>query len=173
MKGTIVNCLQELVVEKFGKDKWEKSLEDAGISKNTMFLPFAEVDDPTIMKVIQAVCKNLGITFEQVADAFGDYWVNVYSQRVYPHFYVGHKTAKDLLLAMDSVHVIVTKTMENARPPRFSYEWEDDKTLIMHYRSDRGLIDFLVGLTKGVGKFYKEDISVSKIGTDRIRIVFP
>ncbi len=172
MKGTIVNCLKDLVVSKFGKEKWEKSLEDAGINKTASFLATADVDDSAVMAVVQAVCKNLGLTLEQAADAFGDYWVNVYAQKIYrPYF--KPKTAKDFLLNMDIVHISMTKTMENARPPRFTYEWEDDKNLIMHYRSHRKLIDFLAGLARGVGIYYKEDIRVSKIGTDKIRIVFP
>lgn len=172
MKGTIVKCLQELVVEKFGKDKWEKSLEDANINKNTIFLPFTDVDDGAVLNVVQAVCKNLGVSLEQVADIFGDYWVNVYSQKLYHHFYTKHKTAKEFLLDMDNLHVTMTQTIKNARPPRFTYEWESDNVLIMHYKSHRGLIDFLVGLAKGVGIYYKENIRVSKIGTDKIRIVF-
>ena len=30
MKGVIVNCLGELITEKFGKDKWEEALAHAG-----------------------------------------------------------------------------------------------------------------------------------------------
>ena len=90
MKGTIVKCLQDLVVEKFGKDKWEKSLQDVGLNKTTIFMPFSDVDDAAVMKVVQAVCKNLGITLGQAAEAFGDYWVNVYSQKLYKQYYTKH-----------------------------------------------------------------------------------
>jgi O-methyltransferase involved in polyketide biosynthesis len=45
MKGTIIKCLEELVVTDFGKDKWEKSLEDAGLDKSATFLPIIDVDD--------------------------------------------------------------------------------------------------------------------------------
>ncbi len=62
--------------------------------------------------------------------------------------------------------------MENAHPPRFEYDWKDDKTLILKYKSQRGLIDILVGLIKGVGKYYKEDLKVSKISSDKVQIVF-
>jgi hypothetical protein len=124
------------------------------------------------MKVVQAVCKNLNITLTQAADAFGDYWVNVFSQKIYKSYYVKHKNARNFLLDMDNVHVIMTKTMANAKPPRFTYEWMDKNTLIMNYRSVRGLIDFLVGLIKGVGKYYKEDLQVTKIGANKVRIIF-
>jgi hypothetical protein len=173
MKGTIVKCLQELVVSKFGKEKWEKSLEDVGIAKNTMFLPIGDVDDVAVMKVVQSVCKNLNITLTQAADAFGEYWVNTYSQQLYSSFYKKHKTAKDFLLDMDNLHVTMTNMMKNAHPPRFDYEWKGDNTLIMHYHSQRGMIDFLLGLVKGVGIFYKENLKVSKLGADKLQIVFP
>jgi hypothetical protein len=43
----------------------------------------------------------------------------------------------------------------------------------MKYKSHRNLIDFLVGLIKGVGKFYKEDLKVTKLTNDKVEIVFP
>ncbi|MEW6088023.1 MAG: heme NO-binding domain-containing protein [bacterium] len=171
MKGTIVNCLQELVINKFGKEKWEKSLEEAGVDPNSVFLMTSDIDDAVVVGVIKSVCKNLGITLEQAADAFGDYWINVYAQKFYRSFFAP-KTAKDFLLNMDFVHVAMTNTLKDSRPPRFTCEMEDKKTLVMHYKSKRGLIDFVVGLVNGVGKYYKENLSVSKIGADKVRIVF-
>jgi hypothetical protein len=172
MKGTIVRCLKDLVVTQFGQDKWEKSLKDAGLDTFTMFWPMSDVDDAQVVKLFEAVCQNLNISFVQAADAFGDYWVNVYSQEMYPLYYERHATARDFLLDMDNVHVAMTRSMENARPPRFQYEWKDDKTLIMHYKSHRGLIDFVVGLARGVGKRYEEDIQVTKLGPDKVQIIF-
>ena len=172
MKGTIVKCLEELVCTQFGQDKWEKSLEDAGLKKDTAFYTHMDVDDGAIMKVVGAVCDNLNITLPQAADAFGDYWVNTYSQTIYHTFYERNKTAKELILDMDNVHVAMTKTIENAHPPRFEYEWKDDKTLIVHYKSDRVLVDFAIGLTRGVGKYYNEDLTVTKLGPDKFQTVF-
>jgi len=173
MKGTIICCLRDLVVEKFGKENWAAALTGAGFPPHQMFMPMQDVDDTQVQKLIESVCKTLGVTLVQAADAFGDYWVSVYSQKLYSHYYAGHKDAKSLIQAMDAVHVQITKSMPNARPPRFTYEWKNDKTLVMHYRSHRGLIDILAGLARGVGKFYGEKLEVSKRGTDAIEIVFP
>lgn len=74
---------------------------------------------------------------------------------------------------MDHVHTAVTKRLADARPPRFEYEWKDNQTLIMHYKSPRGLIDFMVGLIKGVGKYFEKDLKVTKLGNDKVKIVFP
>ena len=172
MKGVIVHCLQKLVTEKFGQDKWEKSLSDAGLDRRAMFLPTSQVEDSTVMDVVKAVCGNLGITLAQAADAFGEYWVNTYSLNMYPSYYASCKTARDFILEMDNVHLAMTKAMKDARPPRFSYKWKDENTLVMHYKSHRGLIDFAAGLVKGVGIYFNEDLKVIKKGSDKLQVVF-
>jgi len=173
MKGSIVQAMKEMIVEKYGAQKWQEALVKAGINQEPLILPTSDIDDQVVMNVIKSACDVLNLSLEQVADAFGDYWVNVYSQKLYRIYYVGCNTSKDFLLKMDAVHVMVTKNIQNAHPPRFEYEWKDQKTLIMKYKSHRNLIDFLVGLIKGVGKFYKEDLKVTKLTNDKVEIVFP
>ncbi len=173
MKGVIACCLRDLVVSLRGEAMWEQCLESAGVDKKTTFLPISDVPDATVMAVIQSVCKNMDLTIEQAADAFGDYWVNVYAQKMYKNYFQLHRTARDFLLAMDRVHKEMTLTMKDAHPPRFSYEWKDARTLIMTYDSQRGLIDLLVGLVKGVGRFYRERLVVTKLSPTQVRIVFP
>jgi hypothetical protein len=172
MKGCIALALKELIEEKFGKEKWQKALTDAGLDEEPLILPISDVDDGVVMGVIKSVCNVCGLTLQEAADAFGDYWVNVYSQRVYPSHYEGIKSAKEFILKMDDVHVSATKNMPNAHPPRFDYEWKDDATLIMTYKSERGLIDIMVGLIKGVGKLYKENLRVNKVGDNKVEITF-
>ena len=60
----------------------------------------------------------------------------------------------------------MTKTMASAHPPRFRYEWQGDKHLIMHYQSQRGLVALMPGLIRGLGKYYKDNPSVSLNGND-------
>ncbi|HAR64258.1 MAG: hypothetical protein DKM50_02390 [Candidatus Margulisiibacteriota bacterium] len=173
MKGVIAICLEQLVVEKFGKDKWEKVLTSIGLPADTKFLPTADIDDAAVMAAIKATCTVLGITLAQAADAFGDYWVNVYAKNMYGAYYLKPKNAKEFLLAMDKVHERTTMTVANAHPPRFEYEEKDAKTLIMKYQSKRGLIDILMGLVKGVGKHFNESLKVTKLDESRLQIVFP
>jgi hypothetical protein len=172
MKGVIPDCLSKLVESKFGKDKWEDSLEAAGLPRNTSFPVTQDVPDADVIKVVESVCKVLNITLQQAADAFGDFWVNDYAPKIYKSYYRQANSAKEMLLNMDNVHKTVTQKIPNAHPPRFAYNWENDKTLVMTYKSDRGLIDFLVGLIKGVGKYYKEDLKVVKLGNDKVQIIF-
>jgi len=173
MKGVIAACLAELVKEKYGKEKWAAVLEDAGLSPTTMFMPSANIEDAAVMKVVGSVCKVLNITMLQAADAFGDYWVTTYAPKVYKAYYRGKPNARDFLTNMDYVHKTVTERIPDAHPPRFDYEWKDDNTLIMHYKSSRGMIDFFVGLLKGVGHYFNEKLVVTKLGLTKVKIVFP
>ena len=132
-----------------------------------------DIDDDLALAIVDSTCQALNISLVQAADAFGDYWINVYAPNHYRAYYEEASSAKEFLLKMDSVHYAMTQIVPDARPPRFGYEWRDDKTLVMKYSSHRGLIDFVVGLAKGVGKYYGENLQVTKLGADRAEIVFP
>jgi hypothetical protein len=172
MKGVIALCAKELVVDKFGKDKWDEILKNAGLETEPLILPITNVDDNLVMEIVKSIGKVLNLSLEQVADAFGDYWVNVYSQKMYANYYKQAENAKDFLLKMDDLHTAMTKNMEGAKPPHFEYEQPADNILIMKYHSNRGLVDFVVGLAKGVAKYYGEDVEVSKEDSDKVKIVF-
>jgi hypothetical protein len=172
MKGAVASCLRDLVIKKFGIEKWEACLTTAGVPKNSIFLASQDVDDATVMKIINAVCKVANLTLAQAADAFGEHWVCSYAAGIYKAHYAGVSTARQFLLKLDEVHRITTETIPNAHPPRFDYTWENDKTLIMKYKSQRGLLDLLLGLVKGVGRYFKEDVRVTKNGPDSLRVVF-
>jgi len=165
-------CIKELVVNKFGNEKWKEILKMSGIEQEPTILPTSDVDDSVCMKVIDSICKCLNLTLQQVADAFGEYWMCEFAPQIYSVYYTGVKNAKEFLLKMDYAHYSSTRVLPDARPPRFDYEWIDDKTLIMHYKSHRGLIDFMVGLIKGVGKYFNEDLRVRKLDNKRVEIVF-
>jgi len=172
MKGVILMCLGELVTKKFGDDKWKAILRGAGKSENSTFLAVANIDDSDATKVIEQTCKVLGITLPQAADAFGEYWACTFAPKMYKMFYDGKKSAKELISSMDDVHRIVTKNIAGARPPRFDYDWKSDNKVVISYKSHRGLIDILIGLIKGVGKYYRENVIVRKLDGRNVEVTF-
>ncbi len=173
MKGIIANCLKELVCEKFGEDKWEEILQTSGLDTVYMIQPSENIDDELVLRMIDSTCKVLNITQVQAADAFGEYWVNVFAPRVYHVYYKGVDSAKDFLLKMDEIHKKVTNDIEGSKPPSFEYELTSENKLIINYKSERGLIDILIGLIKGVGKYFKEDLAVKKLSDNKVEVIFP
>lgn len=172
MKGIIVKCLKDMVQENFGTDKWVKILESSDLDPDLAIKAHDDIEDAIVLKVVESTCNVLNVSLSQAADAFGDYWVNVFAPKIYDVYYKGSTTAREFILKMDEVHSRVTKNIENARPPRFEYEWKSDTNLLVTYKSHRGLIDFFVGLAKGVGKYFNENLVVTKLSDNQVEIIF-
>jgi hypothetical protein len=172
LKGVIGLCLSQMVTEKFGLEKWQQIATRTGLKNGTVFLAGSDYEDQTVLKLVESTCAVLNITLQQAADAFGDYWVNVFAPKLYAPHYNRIKSAREFLLKMDSVHETTTRNITNAKPPRFEYEWKDPHTLLMTYKSQRNLIDFLVGLIKGVGIHFNEKLEITKLNNEKVQIVF-
>jgi hypothetical protein len=172
MKGVIFLALREMVENKHGENKWNEVLEVAAFSGEPTVLAADNFDDAKLMKVFGALSSVLKLSAQQVYDEFGDYWINVYAPRVYWSYYTEINDAKTFLSRMDEIHVKLTKNVLGSKPPRFEYEWKNDKTFIMRYISERELIDLMVGLIKGVGKHYKEELYVRKLSNEEVEINF-
>jgi hypothetical protein len=175
MKMQIIDCLSALVKEKFGKEKWDEilTLSDMGRGSNSFkyFVGFDIIDEKA-MDIVQNTCKVLNITLEQAADAFGDYWISSYAPKIYPKYYDRFKSAKAFIMGMDQVHREVTEDIENAHPPRFDFEELNDNTLRVHYKSKRKMIDFYIGLVKGIGNYFNVKLEIIKESDEHVLIKF-
>jgi len=172
MKGVIANCLREVVILKFGNSKWNEIMNASGLNPNMAILSSLDLDDAVVVNVVKNTCKTLHLTLEQVTDMFGDHWMNAFAPKIYKPYYGTNTTAREFLLKISEIHDKVTKNIPNAHPPKFEYEWKNETTLILTYISPRGLIDFVVGLVKGVGKYFHERLSVRKISSTKVEVVF-
>jgi len=173
MKGVIIKCLKDMVSEKFGSEKWIKILEMSELDPYMAIKALDDIEDATALKLIDSTCSVLDVTLPQAAELFGDYWVNVFAPKIYSIYYEGLNSAKEFILHMDELHTKVTNHIANARPPRFTYDWKDDNILLVTYQSHRGLIDIFIGLAKGVGTYFNEDIKVKKLSEQQVEIIFP
>ena len=172
MKGTIVKCLSDLVKNNFGEHNWKEILQQSGVSPYTAILVTSDIDDKTVFKLIENTCKVLNITKQQACDAFGDYWVNTYAPKIYSMYYAKFENAKQFIMGMEKTHETVTKHILNARPPRFTFEEVDENTIIVNYISARNMIDFYIGLVKGIGKYFNTPIDVKKLSEERVKLTF-
>ena len=172
MKGTIVNCLEALVTKKFGAGKWKESLERAGMEESRTFTMLGDVDEAEFIKLMEGFARAASLSMEQVIEAFGEYWSTVYGPNIYGAYFSHAKGARELLLNLDHIHEVMTKSMKSARPPRFRYEWKGEKELIMHYESGRGLVILMPALIRGVGKYYKERLTAQVVG-NAVHVHFP
>ena len=173
MKMEIVDCLSEMVKKNFGEDKWREIYEGVGLNHNrTKYINGMDIFDKKVFEIIHKTCEVLEINMAQAADAFGDYWINVYAVRYYKRYYEKYKTAKEFLLNMDKVHVDVTKIVENAHPPRFKTKIISENKIQVKYISKRKMIVFYIGLVKGIAKYFHEKINIQQLSEEDVIIEF-
>jgi hypothetical protein len=174
MKGTITKCLGDWVTAKYGKERWRDILTQANAGEKSMSITMAvaDVDDKLAVALFAATGKVLGLDENQVADGFGEYWCCSYAPALYGAIIKRFHSAREMILGMDHVHVQMTRTIEQARPPRFDYRWETEKILFVTYKSQRNLVHLYIGLARGVGKYFNEHLTVSRVGPQLVRIEF-
>ena len=172
LKGTIILGIADLVRSVGGDDKWREILRKSGLPENLRLTRVSDVDEATVGTVLGNIRQVLNLNDQQIADAFGDYWMNSYSPKHYKAYGYGMNSAKEMIMGMDKIHYQVTKILPNAHPPRFDYEEINEKTLKVHYKSHRKMIDFFIGLVKGVGKLYRTRLSVKKLSEEYVEITF-
>ncbi len=173
MKGIIAVAIKEMVCDKFGQEKWRDAKVLAGMDSDDEIRPRGNFNDGTLVKLLESLTVVLGISHRLILDLFGEYWIGIYGKKAYPEFYDGPKNSEEFLTRLNSIHQRVTEDMSDAKPPLFEYEWRHNKRLIMFYRSERGMIDLMVALVKGVGTYFNEELQVTKHLDDRVEVLFP
>jgi len=172
MKGAIANCLKETMVSKFGQPKWDEIMIASGLKPNLSILVTMDIDDAIVGNIVMNSCKLTNSPLEKIGDLFGEYWMNSYAIKMYKPYYGTNSNAKDFILKLNEMHNKVTKNIPNANPPKFEFDWKNETTLVITYISTRGLIDFVVGLAKGVGKYFNQKLIVRKISSTKVEIIF-
>jgi hypothetical protein len=177
MKAQLFLCLTELITKKFGKEKLDMILAASGLADSKMYMRHFngfDFSDEKFVEMVTNLCSILNITKEQAAEEFGQYWVCEYAPRIYPDYYENIKNAGDFLTKLDSIHVDVManspSNIEAAHPPRFDIKYVDENTLHIHYKSKRRMIDFYIGLVKGVGKYFNTPMEIEKISEEEINV---
>lgn len=174
MKATISGCLLEMIDARFGTRTSARVVELAGLDHQSTVLrmPIVDVPDSHFTKLFVATLEVTGLTAEQGYDAFGEHWCCVYAPKLYAPYLQRFTNAREMLVGLDALHVQITRAVPNARPPRFNLSWLDENTLDVEYISERNLIDVYVGLARGVGKYFKETMTVTKQSDTKVIIVF-
>ncbi len=172
MKGVILDAFKDMIKEKYGGNVWEEILKNAGFDKNTVFPVTQDIPDGDVERILNSICKKLGLNFQQVADMFGEYWITIYMPKLYKSYYRGIKDAREFLLKVNDIHRKVTENNPGANPPYFEYFWREENVLTLKYISQRKFLPMVIGLIKGVGKLFKTNLKVKQLSDNEVEIIF-
>ena len=166
MYGLIDQALEDYVRRDFGESAWDEIRGRAGMAEH-LFVSMESYPDELTFRLVQAATEVLKLSVPQVLEAFGEHWVLYTAQEGYGEML--SMFGADLLQFLhnlDNLHSHVALTFPELRPPSFEVETIPGRpdSVLLHYRSQRtGLAPMVVGLLKGLGKRFSQEIRVQQL----------
>lgn len=171
MKGCIVNCLKESIINAYGQDNWKKI--ESNINFPHIIIDTANIDDSIFIDALNNIQSILNITLDELFNIFSEHWIFSYAHKIgFAYFLNKHKSSKEALPEMDRIHRVVTINVLGSNPPSFKCSWVDENILLVDYYSERNLIDLCLALIKAMGKYYNDNLVVEKIGNNSLKVSF-
>lgn len=166
MYGLVNKAIKGFVVKSFDEDTWVKICDNAGF-EDYDFLSFQSYPDDLTFRLVGSASALLGMSAESILEAFGEYWILYTASEGYSDMLsVSGSTFPEFISNLDMLHFRVSNIMPELRPPMFSSTMIDDRSLELHYASDRpGLTHMVIGLLRGLGKRFDLTVEVTLIET--------
>ncbi len=161
MYGIVNKAIEELVIQNFGSDVWEKVKLRSGVDYD-YFLSHEPYDDDVTFKLAGAVAEEMNIHIDQVMQAFGEWWILKTGKEKYGGMMAaGGSSMKEFMINLPAFHNRVMMIYPKLTPPEFQVSDIDENGISVHYHSKReGLQEFVRGLLTGLGKMYETEVCV-------------
>lgn len=164
MYGIINKAIENLVVEKFGVEKWEIIKLKSGITID-FFLSNEPYDDAITYKLAGAIAEEMNISLHDVLVTFGEYWVIKTTQEKYSSLmHSGGQSLKEFLLNLPAFHNRIMLLFPKLTPPEFKIGKVEENNIEIFYFSKRNSLQpFVTGLLQGLGKMFNTVVVVTHV----------
>lgn len=161
MKGTVVATWIKTMKKHYPQEKVEKALASADIGYDKIFTPLEDVNDEKPFTMVKTLAKEMGMEYEELWKEIGVDNVSTFYENYKSMF--KRESVYDFLSGMNSLHKVVMKKIDNAKPPILDMEPIGKREAFFTYRSKRNMYGYFLGLLNGVIKHYDEDVKVEEI----------
>lgn len=164
MYGLVNLAVQQLVVDKYGEETWEKIKAEAGVDVET-FISLEAYPDSVTYQLVGAASKILDTPADLLLEAFGEYWVLYTGKAGYGYLMdPSTSTLTDFLVDLNMLHQRIRMTFPHLQPPHIVCTDITEESLRVHYHSERdGLAPMARGLLKGLGGLFQRNIEVTQV----------
>jgi len=166
MYGLVNKAICDFITSNFGQETWEIIAQKAQADES--FLSMDAYPDELTYRLVGVISEHLKMPAEKVLEVFGEYWVTFTGQQGYGAVMkMSGNNAKDFLANLNDMHVRVKATMPELQPPKFAVTDVTTNSLTLHYKTVRqGLAPMVLGLVKGVGKMFNQELAVEHVRTE-------
>lgn len=162
MYGLVNKAIKDLVVTKFGEDKWDE-ICDLSDFVEADFISLQSYPDDLTYTLIKNASQVLKSDSSVVLEAFGEYWILYTADEGYNDLMdITGNSFVEFLQNLDMLHYRMANIMPKLEPPKFTVRNLKDSSLELEYRSERqGFVPMLFGLIKGLGKRFSLEVKIS------------
>ena len=162
MYGIINKSIEELVVEKFGEEKWELIKTRSGIEVD-YFISNEPYDDKITYLLAGAISEEMDVPLDQVLFLFGEWWILKTTIEKYGGLmHSGGSSLKEFLMNLPEFHNHIMLMYPKLTPPEFKVSDLTENSIHVHYFSKRiGLGDFVNGLLMGLATMFNTPATVT------------
>lgn len=163
MYGMVNNALEDMVVDQFGEEAWERVKAAAGVDID-VFISNQGYPDAITYDLVAAASTVLNQPAAELLEAFGVHWVVKTAREGYGDLMEANgRTLCEFLVNLPNFHARVNLIFPHLRPPRFVCTDVTNQSLRLHYYSDRtGLTPFVQGLLQGLGQMFATPVRVEQ-----------
>ena len=162
MYGLVNQAFEDLAVRLGGRELWLRIVERADHDV-PVFVAMETYDDAITYSLVEAASEVLGLSPDQVLEAFGEHWIRYTGNNGYgPLLSAMGTTLPQFLGNLDMMHSRIALNMAALRPPSFACEELEEGRLLVRYWSDRpGLAPFVTGILRGLGSLLDLHVTVT------------
>lgn len=163
MYGLVNKAIQDLVVQQFGDEAWQRIAAVAGF-QDGQFLSMETYDDELTYRLVNAGSEILGEPADLLLEAFGEFWIRYTAAEGYGDLMdLFGSDFPGFLANLDAMHARVGLSMPELRPPSFTYVATSDGEGELRYHSERpGLTPMVDGLLRGLAARFGADVDIQR-----------
>jgi len=159
MHGFIFIEFDKFVLEHVHYTEWQQALKLHEID-NSSFSPTELYPDEKMVEMLHLAAEVTNKSPNQLLELFGAFLVpdlmKVYRAYIDPSW----KTLDVLEYAETTIHVAVRKSTAGASPPILQVNRPSPREVIIEYVSPRNLPELGIGIIKGLGVYFNENLDV-------------
>jgi hypothetical protein len=164
MYGLVNKAIKDLVITKFGEDKWQEICELTNFHDGE-FVSMNPYPDSLTYDLVKNAARVLKADAPVILEAFGEYWILYTADEGYGDLMdLTGSSFTEFLANLDMLHYRINNIMPDLAAPQFSIRNEQENSVELEYRSHReGFVPMLYGLIKGLGKRFELEVAVKQI----------
>jgi hypothetical protein len=156
----VFNLLEEILTRRFGEAFWDDLLDESAI--DGAYTSLGNYPHQQFVTLLAGAAGPLGLSTDDAIRWFGREAMPLLAQR-FPGFFAPHREARSFVLTLNEIiHPEVRKLYPGADIPVFDFDTRSLDSLVLGYRSTRGLCLFAEGLIEGAAAHYGQSVEITQ-----------